>query len=99
MFFRFFSSRKIRAARIRIATAPTAMPAIAPAGSVEELVEEEEVVEGTAEFDEVAEVTADEADAVAWPDVVLDVELLVVLLVVLELEVLVELELILEAEG
>lgn len=69
------------------------MPAIAPAGSVEE------VVEGTAVFDEVAEVTVDEAGAVAWPDVVLDVELLVVLLVVLELEVLVELELMLEAEG
>lgn len=91
MFFRLFSSRKIRAARRNIATAPTAMPAIAPAGSVEE------VVEGTAVFDEVAEV--DEAGAVAWPDVVLDVELLVVLLVVLELEVLVELELMLEAEG
>ena len=59
MFLRFFSSRKIRAARRRIATAPTAMPAIAPAESVEE------VVEGTAVFDGVAEVTANEASAVA----------------------------------
>lgn len=69
------------------------MPAIAPAESVEEF------VEGTAVFNGVAEVTIDEAGAVAWLDVVLDAVLLVVLLVVLELEALVELELVLEPEG
>lgn len=69
------------------ATAPTAMPAIAPAESVEEVVAD---IGGTGVFDDGVEVTVGETGAVDW---------LMVLLVVLELAVLVELELVLEAEG
>ena len=73
------------------ATAPTAMPAIAPAESIEEVVVDV--------FGDGAEEIAGEAAAVDWLDVVVLALLLVVLLVVLVLEVLVELELILELEG
>lgn len=70
------------------ATAPTAIPAIAPAESVEEVVVD--VSNGA------AEVTAGEVDAGDRLDVAVVVVLLVVLL---ELEVMVELELELELDG
>ena len=89
----------MKAARRMTATAPIAIPAIAPPESVDDLVVDEEM-EG---FDGVTEATAGEAVAVVWPDVMplvmLELELELEMLVELELVMLVELELELELEG